>query len=185
MEHMTFEDIFEANKKRIHYHIHKLNIRDPHQDFYQEGLFALWNAYSTYKPEKGPMGTYFNFIIRNRLIDLIRKESREREAEEKIVQASSAILSDGNQLRRQESVAPVQQLKPLPIKDDTFWQTLKKHLTDKQWKWVQLHVIEGMTLTEIARQEDTSAEAVKSWGRQVRKKLRDETFRKKIGWQID
>ncbi|WP_234028515.1 hypothetical protein [Lentibacillus sp. Marseille-P4043] len=39
-----FEEIFEQNKRRIHYHIHKLNIRDPHREYFQEGLCALWNA---------------------------------------------------------------------------------------------------------------------------------------------
>ncbi|WP_255695068.1 hypothetical protein [Virgibacillus salidurans] len=38
---VTLEDIFKQNEKRIHYHIHKLNIRDPHQEFYTEGLVAM------------------------------------------------------------------------------------------------------------------------------------------------
>lgn len=45
---ITFEDIFKQNERRIHYHIHRLNIRDSQQEFYQEGLVAMWNAYETY-----------------------------------------------------------------------------------------------------------------------------------------
>ncbi|WP_235792214.1 hypothetical protein [Virgibacillus salidurans] len=39
----------------------------------------MWNAYKQYDPDKGLMATYFNFMILNRLIDLLRKENpRER-----------------------------------------------------------------------------------------------------------
>ncbi|QKY70206.1 sigma-70 family RNA polymerase sigma factor [Lentibacillus sp. CBA3610] len=72
---ITFEEIFNQNERRIYYYIHRLNIQDPHQEFYQEGLVAMWNAYEKYRPEKGPMATYFNYIIRNRMIDLMRKET--------------------------------------------------------------------------------------------------------------
>lgn len=46
----TFEEIFEQNKRRIHYHIHKLRIDDQHHEFYQEGLYVMWNAYQAYQP---------------------------------------------------------------------------------------------------------------------------------------
>jgi len=179
---MTFEEIFEQNKRRIHYHIHKLNIRDPHQEFYQEGLCALWNAYDAYKPEKGPMGTYFNFMIRNRLIDLIRKENRERASEEKTVLATSASLSDGNQLRRQETAALLHSTEDMPVEDEALLASLETHLTANQWKWVRQYALEGMSLKEIAEKEGTTVEAVKSWARQARRKLKDETYRKQIGW---
>ncbi|MBP1970770.1 hypothetical protein J2Z83_002906 [Virgibacillus natechei] len=30
-DNVTSEEIFKQNERRIHYHIHRLNIRDPHQ----------------------------------------------------------------------------------------------------------------------------------------------------------
>ncbi|MGJ9459627.1 hypothetical protein [Oceanobacillus sp. CF4.6] len=42
---VTFEEFFKQNERRIHYHINKLQLRDPHQEFYQNGLVAMWNAY--------------------------------------------------------------------------------------------------------------------------------------------
>src|SRR5699024_11470188 len=66
-----------------------------------------------------------------------------------------------------------------------LWQNLQIHLTDKQWKWVNWFIIHDMSVKAIAHQENTTEDAVKSWGRQVRKKLRDETFRKKIRWEIN
>jgi len=184
MEKFTFDQVVEQNKRRIHYHIHKLNIRDPHQDFFQEGLCALWNAYDAYRPEKGPMGTYFNFIIRNRLIDRIRKEKRHQEKKEAVIQATSTMLSDGNQLRRQETAASLQNIDSLPILDEVFWVQMQTHLTANQWKWIRYYVIENLCIKEIAVQEKTTPDAVKSWGRQVRRKLRNDAFRAKIGWDI-
>ncbi|QKY70282.1 sigma factor [Lentibacillus sp. CBA3610] len=70
---ITFEEIFEQNKRRNNYHIHKLNIPDPHQAFFQEGLVAMWQAYESYQPDKAPMATYFNDMTRNRMIDTIRR----------------------------------------------------------------------------------------------------------------
>ncbi|WP_373893834.1 sigma-70 family RNA polymerase sigma factor [Virgibacillus sp. CBA3643] len=76
---LTFEEIYQQNKRRIYYLIHSMNLHDPHQEYFQEGFCAMWNAYKQYDPDKGLMATYFNFMIRNRLIDLLRKENREKE----------------------------------------------------------------------------------------------------------
>ena len=76
---LDFEEILKQNERRIYYHMHRLGIRD----FYAGGLFALWMAYKKYEPDKGPLATYFNFMIRNRLIDKIRQESRVQENKER------------------------------------------------------------------------------------------------------
>lgn len=184
-EQDTFEMICKQNERRIHFHIHKLNIRDPHQDFYQEGLFALWNAYENYQPDKGTMSTYFNYIIRNRLIDMVRKETRVQENNEQVISEHKIQLDDGNHLRGTENAYPIQGKSDITIKDNEMWQHMKAHLTQNQWKWVHFHIIIGMTLKEISIQENTTSEAVKSWGKQVKKKLRNDEFRKKIVWDLD
>ncbi|WP_373895451.1 hypothetical protein [Virgibacillus sp. CBA3643] len=43
-EKVTFDEIFKQNGRRIHYHIHKLNIRDPHSEFYAQVLVAMWKG---------------------------------------------------------------------------------------------------------------------------------------------
>jgi len=97
---IAFEEIFEQNKRRIHYQLHKLNIRDPHQEFFQEGLVAMWRAYESYQPDKGLMATYFNYMIRNRMIDRLRKENRQHESLANIIQKRKTQLTDGNYHRR-------------------------------------------------------------------------------------
>src|SRR5699024_7833280 len=72
---LEFRDLLMRNKQRIYYQLHRLNINDTHQEFYQEGLVAMWDAYRTYKADKGPFATYFNYTIRYRMIDLLRHEN--------------------------------------------------------------------------------------------------------------
>lgn len=166
-QNVTFENIYEQNKRRIHFHIHQLNIQDPHQDFFQIGLTSLWEAYQTYQPDKGPMSTYFNCIIRNRLIDKLRKQSRYHSTIKKYL---SLLNTD----------QPFIDLSTNTQINPTLHKELKTHLSKKQWDWLYYCVIEGMTHKELANLKNTTTDAVKSWSRQARKKLNTPYIKKVI-----
>ncbi|MFD1040106.1 RNA polymerase sigma factor [Virgibacillus byunsanensis] len=180
----TFEEIFQQNERRIHFHIHKLKIRDPHHEFYQEGLCALWNAYENYKPDKGSMATYFNYVIRNRLIDMIRKQTREVELMERMSHQKMTELEDGNHVKKHDTSYPLFNMPEMNIADPRLWQQLKVQLTQNQWKWVLFHIIGDMPIKDIAIQENTTVEAVKSWGKQVRRKLRNSMYYEQLSWDL-
>lgn len=169
---MTFEEIFEQNERRIYYHMHKLRVRDPEREFYQEGLVAMWNAYEKYEPDRGPMATYFNFTIRNRMIDLIRKKEREKEGFHQLSQEILVKETDGNYYKSGGYSNPIIRGTEQHMYDGKFWREIRSGLSENQWKWVKLFVMEGMPLKEIAEQEGVSQDAVKSWGREARKKLK-------------
>lgn len=171
---ISFEEIFAENERRIHFHIHRLNLTDPHQEFYQEGLCALWHAYESYQPDKGTLATYFNYTIRNRMIDLLRKQVRQNRNDEGYVHLAKTMLEDGNRLRKGEVSYPVVRPPEVAVIHTSFWEQVKSKLTSNQWKWVEYYIIERMSIKEIAAKEGVSADAVKSWGREVRKKLRAE-----------
>lgn len=183
-EKISFEEIFEQNKRRIHYHIHKLNIRDPHKEYFQEGLCAMWNAYEKYQPDKGPMATYFNYSIRNRLIDQLRKQNRDNEHTQQAIAEQKVQIDDGNHYHRKEASYPLVNFSDIPLDDPCMWLNLKARLTKNQWKWIRFYIIDAIPVKDIAIQENTSVDAVKSWGKQVRAKLRDADFRKQIGLDI-
>src|SRR5699024_239813 len=61
-----------------HYYIHRLRVNDTHQEFFQEGLVAMWHAYEKYQPDKRALSTYFNYTIRHWLIDLLQKKAKEQ-----------------------------------------------------------------------------------------------------------
>lgn len=176
----TFETIFEQNQRRIHYHIHKLRINDPHQEFYQEALFAMWNAYKTYEPDKGIMSTYFNYAIKNRLIDLMRKKSREQQNEGACVQEIGNRTYNSNRIRKSNALIP--DYKDLSIDDSSsmIWEHVQSLLTESQWSWVYHYIILNMSVKEIAEQEGMTIDAVNSHGKRARKRLREAGLKEMI-----
>lgn len=168
----TFEEIFRQNENRIHYQLHKLGIHDPHNEYYTEGLYGLWQAYKKYKPDKGPMATYFNYMIRYRLLDKIRYGETDSTKQENVTQEEKLNLDHGNHYGVHKY--PVVDAAGLNVDDGTFWRRIREVLTTNQWKWVSLYIVHGMSQNEIAAHEQVSVEAVKSWAKQARKKLRKE-----------
>ncbi|GGA65303.1 sigma-70 family RNA polymerase sigma factor [Ornithinibacillus halotolerans] len=173
----TFEEVFQQNERRIHYHIHKLGIRDPHREFYVEGIYALWTAYKKFDPNKGPMSTYFNFTIRNRLIDMIRKEQREQRLKEKLMADAEITGSSGNHyvgktLGKKHDLLDNRGSEMDEVELSELLDIISSVLTTKQMKWFIGRYVHGLKLSEIAEQEGVTVDTVKGWAKQARKKLR-------------
>jgi len=126
--------------------------------------------YKSFDPTKGNLGTYVNFRIRYRLIDLLRKIARESEQTEQMIQEKITEIDGGN--RYGLSKFPLINRQGLPVSNEPFWQEVKRHLSKRQWQWVEYFIIADLTIQEIAEIESVSVDAVKSWGREARKKLR-------------
>jgi len=166
-----FQTFFQTNQGRIHYQIQRLGITgDLYEDFYSEGMIALWKAYKSFEPTKGNLGTYLNFRIRYRLIDLLRKRARENEQIEQIIRDKITEIDGGH--RYGLSKFPLVNQQGLPVSNEPFWHEVKRHLSKRQWQWVEYFIIADLTIQEIAEIESVSADAVKSWGREARRKLR-------------
>lgn len=174
-----FDAFFKANERRIHYQIHRLGIRSEwYDEFYSEGILALWRAYEEYDKVKGDVGTFINFRIRYRLLDLLRRKLREKEREEQIMHEEAIRQLDGN--TKKASGTPLVAMNGIEVKDDAFWKEVRRHLTEKQWKWVQYFIIAELSIKEIMEIEGVSADAVKGWGKEVRRKLKNEQLKKKL-----
>ncbi|GAB3806649.1 sigma-70 family RNA polymerase sigma factor [Virgibacillus kimchii] len=168
----SFEEIFKQNEKRIYFHMQRLGIHDTHREFYMEGLYAMWKAYKKYEPDKGPLSTYFNYHIRSQLIDMLRKNGRDKYKAQMFIEHEKLRVDDGN--RSGLTGNPVVDRAGVNVKDTKIWEEVKAALSDNQWNWVYYHVIVGMPLKEIATLKGVSIDAVKSWGREARRKLRTE-----------
>lgn len=168
---LDFETFFRMNERRIHYQIHRLGISGGwYDDFYSEGILALWEAHQQYKPDRGELGTFINYRIRFRLLDLVRKKLREQELQEKHFDEEVIRLDQGN--RHRASGMPIVDTTGIIVQDESFWVEVRKLLTENQWKWVQYFIIAEMSVKEIMELEGVSADAVKGWGQEVRRKLR-------------
>src|SRR5699024_1426010 len=143
-----FETFFQANERRIHFQIHRLRI--PHNlydEFYTEGIVALWRPYQDVDQAKGNVGTFLNDRIRYRLIDLIRKKQREAEQAETFLQPSITEMT--NSCRHRDSNTPLMNLPTIPVADDSLWQAIKQQLTTNQWKWVRYFIIADLSVQAI------------------------------------
>lgn len=176
---MDFESFFKANERRIHFQIRRLGILENfYGEFYSEGVLALWKGYKRYNPNRGKFGTFLNYQIRYRLSDLIRKRVRDQEVMEVAIHEQTTQIDDGN-LHRATGL-PIANVDGIVLENETFWNEVRKGLTHNQWKWVHYFIIADLTIKEIMEIEDVSADAVKSWGREVRRKLRSREVKERL-----
>lgn len=180
MEHENekFKQVLDRHEGRILHQLNRMNIKDPDKEFYQTALIAMWNAYKTYDPQKGPMPTYFNFTIRNRLIDLIRKKASEQRTDEKFFHEEKCKIDNGN--RDLKNGMPILEETGINVDHIDLWLKLKLLLTEKQWTWIHCFIILDKSIKEIARKNNVSEDVVKGWGREARKSLRTEKFKEII-----
>jgi len=163
--------LFKQNERRIYYQLQNLNITDTHQDFFQEGLTVVWDAYQTYQIDKGPLATFFNYTIRQRMIDLLQKKHSYMKKEKLYLQYLMTEMDKGHFCCPPFGKRTVN-MSETTMFDDWDWQEIKSHLSDKQWIWLRYYIIEGFSLKKIAAQEKASIDTVKTWGIEARKKLR-------------
>src|SRR5699024_11221941 len=108
---------------------------------------ALWQAYKVYEAGKGNLGTFLNYQIRFRLIDLQRKRIREEEVADRAKKEEKLNIDTGNRCRITNKI--LFDTAGLEFKDDAFWNEVRKPLTDKQWKWVQYFFIAELKVLDI------------------------------------
>lgn len=90
------EDFIEQNQRRVYYQMARLQINDKDGEYFQEGLVAMWRAYENYNPDKGPLATYMNFEIRNRLVNVFHKSILERKYIEQLGHQQEVETQAGN-----------------------------------------------------------------------------------------
>lgn len=179
-----FEQFFQGNERRIHFQIHKLGINGSwYDEFYTEGIFALWQAYREFDETKGNLGTYLNYRIRYRLIDLVRKKQREIEHAEKLIDHRMTEQTTG--ARNRNTGMPIINIPSITIKDTEFWMNIRNQLTENQWKWVHYFIIANLSVREIMEIEHVSADAVKGWGQSVRRKLRNDEMKRALDGRLN
>ncbi|MFD1067669.1 sigma-70 family RNA polymerase sigma factor [Oceanobacillus locisalsi] len=176
------EDFIEQNQRRVYYQMARLQIEEEKEEYFQEGLVAMWRAYENYMPDKGPLATYMNFQIRNRLVDVFRKSMVEKKYFEQLGHEQNVETKSGNYSQAHgkkisaefEGGGDPQEIVEHNNENDFYQFTTL--LTDKQKVWFHCAILEGLSNQEIAIQEKVSIEAVKSWAKSSKKKLR------KIDW---
>src|SRR5699024_12596233 len=93
---LEFETFLKMNEGRIHLQLRRLGIAgDMYEEFYAEGVVALWQAYQSYDACRGKLGTFLNYRIRYRLLNVLRKKARESKYWDDAVMERIVELCDG------------------------------------------------------------------------------------------
>lgn len=126
----------------------RLNIpRDLYDEFYAEGILALWHAYKKYDAGKVEIGTFINYQIRFQINRFDPKKARHQEILELTVHEAIVQIDDGN--RYSETGLPIVENCGIVLENDAFWEEVWKGLSVKRWKWVHYFVIANLSITEI------------------------------------
>src|SRR5690625_4262820 len=98
---------------------------------------------------------------------------------EEAVQERISEIDNGN--RHRATGMPIVNVSDITLEDnEDYWNEVRSHLSENQWKWVKYFIIADLSVKEIMEIEGVSADAVRGWGRAVRAKLRDEELRRKL-----
>ncbi|WP_352523801.1 sigma-70 family RNA polymerase sigma factor [Heyndrickxia oleronia] len=147
----------EEYSPMIYQIIHSLHIYKNHDEFYQIGLIALWEASNQYDETKGDFLSYAYATVKGRILTEIAKQTRREERniypKEEFWEIQASPLSR----------------KPLELADLLFYCG---GLTPKQQKWVIGTFYYGKSMSEIAKEEMVSESAVKKWKKAAMDKIK-------------
>lgn len=141
-------------------------------------MVILWQAYEAFDPEQGELNSFLNARLRLRFIDLIRRNTRQADAEEEAQLAIKNVIATGNKIRRTNQ--HLLQRTGIYLLDESLFHYIRSQLTDRQWKWLYYYAIQGYKLREIAQKEAVDIEAVKGWAKAARKKLKQDPYLKEL-----
>src|SRR5699024_10335280 len=99
---------------------------DWYVELFAEGIVAMWKVYKELDSGTGDIGTYINFQIRFRLLDLMRKKVRTEETEEKVLAESKVQLENDN--RHGASGKSLVVETNIVLEDHEFWEEVKDDL---------------------------------------------------------
>ncbi|MFK9093106.1 sigma-70 family RNA polymerase sigma factor [Bacillus salipaludis] len=155
----SFEQLATQYTPMIHKIIHSLNIYQQKEEFFQEGLIALWQASSRFNSQKGNFTNYAYTYIKGYLLMKLKNIYKDKQ---RSVHPDEAFW---------ETIVDHQSASPL---EEEIILSNCTTLTEKQKKWLCYTVLDGLSVKEVAEKEKVSISAVKNWRKEAREKLRDQ-----------
>jgi RNA polymerase sigma factor (sigma-70 family) len=153
----SFEQLAEQYKPMIHKIINSLHIYRNQDEFYQNGLIALWEASTRFDPSKGNFTNYAYTYIRGSLLKQLDKEFRYQQRS--ICQKEEFWENTGEYHIDN------------PLEVDIL-QSYCESMTPNQQKWVFYTIMGDLSVKEIAERENVSVSAVKLWRKGAREKVK-------------
>lgn len=149
----SFLKVLEQYDKLIKNQIKSLNIYKNYDEYYQIGLIALWKAWKNYDDRKGKFSAYAYVTVRGSMLEKLRKEAQYEERFPSFDEQMTDSYFE-NFLEKE------------------LFESYLTTLTEKQKTWAIEAIYNEKPLTQIAKEYETTVEAVKSWRKGALKKLR-------------
>ena len=157
IQEMPFERLVELHHPLILHVLRSVHIYREHDIYYQVGLIGLWEAQTRFNTEKGSFSTFAFSTIRGKVLASLSKENQ---------------FHDRNLTTQYDSQLDViDESAEVEIEEDIL-TTYCEGLSENQLKWVKGKFIEDKKNKDIALEHGVTEQAVKSWGREAMKKLR-------------
>ena len=145
-------------------------------DLYQEGCVALCRAAASYQPEKGEFSTFAVTVIRNHLTEYCGKITAN--ARNLPVVSLEALTENGREIETQGTGPPMTEDEVLThISIGQVLGNRKSRYTGSARLGVEaleLKVLDGYGVTEIARLYDSKPNEVGAWIARAAKKIRED-----------
>lgn len=153
----NFEKIFKQYENMIKKQIKTLHIYKNHDEFFQIGMIALWEAMQRYDQRKGNFSAYAYVTVRGKMLEQLKKEKRY--GERHTAAFETAIVQNAYSFSE-------------TLLEEEQFQSYLAPLSKKQKTWAIEAILNQKTITEIAEEHGATKEAVKSWRKEALKKLR-------------
>jgi len=152
-----FESLLKEYEPMIYHLLSKYQVNDPEKEYYQELAITLWKASRDYRPSQMKFSTYAYSRMNFRLIDLFRKNTRDRELKERVKkeQKDQVVFTESGYER-----------------DPVLIQQIRDVLTEREWLWFYEQIFHGKRLVEIAEEHGVGSNAVRHWKRRAVVKIR-------------
>jgi len=132
------------------------------EDVTQEALISIWRSGARYDRARGSVRTWTLGIVRNRAIDLLRKESGR----------SPKLVSDGDELIERRPAEELTDAEALRRETAREVRGAIRHLPDDQSRVIQLAYFGGFSHSEIAEMLNEPLGTVKGRMRLAMDKIR-------------
>lgn len=159
---MSFEEMAESYQPLIKKMIKHYSGGMTYDEAYQLGLIALWEASASFDPERGYFPAYAKFHLTRTFLTSIRKRQLDVEryvSNDNLIAAAPAASSDHEDFLVETEVT-----------------RCRRCLTPREYTWLYLTVVKGLTPNDIANELSVSPHTVRSWKKSAIKKLRGNFF---------
>ncbi|HLS09188.1 sigma factor [Lentibacillus sp.] len=120
----SFLNIVQLYEKELFYFVEKLGLSNYYAEYFQEGVYGLWEAYKSFDSTKGDFSAWVNSKMTFRMTNYFWQNKYRFQQSQML----SNLMHSGTGNR-------------LAVNHSYHWSKIQTKLTVNQWKWLHFHII--------------------------------------------